>query len=48
MTEKEISMDNETLKVVGDFSGDGKFTFMGQETILNEVSGSMVGTLVKQ
>lgn len=41
-------VDTDTLKVTGDFSGDGKFTFMGQETILNEVSGNMVGTLVKQ
>ena len=41
-------VDSDTLDVAGDFSGNGKFTFMGQETILDEVSGRMVGTLVKQ
>ena len=41
-------VDSDTLNIAGTFSGDGKFTFMGQETILDEVSGSMVDTLVKQ
>ena len=41
-------VDSDTLNVTGDFSGNGKFIFMGQENILEEVSGRMVGTLVKQ
>ena len=41
-------VDSDTLNVTGDFSGNGKFVFMGQENILEEVSGRMVGTLVKQ
>ena len=41
-------VDSDTLNVTGDFSGNGKFVFMGQENILDEVSGRMVGTLVKQ
>ena len=41
-------VDSDTLNVTGNFSGNGKFIFMGQENILDEVSGRMVGTLVKQ
>lgn len=40
--------DSDTLKVTGTFSGNGKFTFNGTETILNEVSGTLSGDLVKQ
>ena len=40
--------DSDTLNIVGTVSGNGNFTFMGQETILNEVSGTLSGKLVKQ
>ncbi len=41
-------VDSDTLNVTGVFGGSGRFTFLGQETILNEVSGNMTGKLVKQ
>lgn len=40
--------DSDTLNVTGVFGGSGRFTFLGQETILNKVSGNMTGKLVKQ
>ena len=40
--------DTDTLNITGTFSGNGKFTFAGQENILDEVSGNMTGKLVKQ
>jgi hypothetical protein len=40
--------EGDTLNIVGSFSGDGVFTFNGMENILNEVSGTLSGTLVKQ
>jgi len=41
-------VDTDTLTISGTFSGKGKFTFMGQENILEEVSGNLTGKLVKQ
>ena len=39
---------NDTLNIVGSFSGDGSATIMGQEQVFNEVSGTISGKLVKQ
>ena len=40
--------NSDSLNVVGTFAGDGKFFFDGQMNILDEVSGSVNGQLVKQ
>lgn len=44
--------ESDTLNIVGTFAGDGKASFPTpqgiQELILNEVSGTLSGTLVKQ
>ena len=40
--------ENDTLNIVGTFSGDGTFTLNGVEIVLNEVSGTLSGKLVKQ
>ena len=40
--------NSDSLNVVGTFAGDGKFFFEGQMNILDEVSGSVNGQLVKQ
>lgn len=40
--------DSDTLNIVGSFTGNGSFVFMGQEHILDEVSGTLTGTLVQQ
>ena len=39
---------SDSLFIVGTFSGDGSATFMGQEQIFNEVSGTISGKLAKQ
>ena len=39
--------DNDTLLIVGTFSGDGSATIMGQEQVFNEVSGTINGKLAK-
>lgn len=38
----------DTLNLTGGFSGTGRASFMGQEQVFNEVSGTIKGTLVKQ
>ena len=40
--------DIDTLNITGYFSGNGSFIFAGNETILNEVSGTLTGKLVSQ
>ena len=39
---------SDTLNITGSFSGNGSFFFAGNETILDEVSGTLSGKLVKQ
>lgn len=39
---------SDTLNITGSFSGNGSATFMGQEQIFEEVSGTLTGKLVKQ
>ena len=38
--------DSDTLNITGSFTGSGSFIFAGNETILNEVSGTLTGKLV--
>lgn len=38
--------DSDILNINGSFSGSGSFIFAGNETILNEVSGTLTGKLV--
>jgi hypothetical protein len=40
--------ENDTLNIVGTFTGDGHATILGQEQVFNKVSGSINGKLVKQ
>ena len=40
--------DNGTLNVTGTFTGNGEFFFNGVQNILDEVSGTLNGNLVKQ
>lgn len=40
--------DNNNLNITGSFSGNGSFIFLGTENILDEVSGTLTGTLVQQ
>ena len=39
--------ESDTLNIVGTFSGTGTATIMGQEQVFNEVSGTLLGKLVK-
>ena len=39
---------SDTLNITGSFTGNGSATFMGQEQIFEEVSGTLTGKLVKQ
>lgn len=39
---------NDTLNIIGTFSGNGTFDFMGETQVLNEVSGTVNGILGKQ
>ena len=39
---------SDTLNIVGSFSGNGSATFMGQEQIFEEISGTVNGKLAKQ
>ena len=39
---------NDSLNIVGSFSGNGTFDFMGETNILDEVSGTVNGQLRKQ
>ena len=39
---------SDTLNITGTFTGDGMFSFNGMENVLNEVSGTLTGKLVKQ
>ena len=39
---------NDTLIITGTFTGNGSFFFNGMENVLDEVSGSLSGKLVKQ
>ena len=41
-------IQNDTLGITGSFGGKGTFEFAGQVTVLNEVSGTLVGNLKKQ
>lgn len=38
----------DSLNLTGSFTGTGRATFMGQEQVFNEVSGTINGILVKQ
>jgi len=38
----------DTLNIVGTFTGNGTFEFMGETQILDEVSGTLIGELVTQ
>ena len=40
--------EGDTLNITGSFTGNGSATFMGQEQIFEEVSGTLSGKLVKQ
>lgn len=40
--------ESDTLNITGAFTGNGSATLMGQETVIDEVSGTVVGKLVKQ
>ena len=46
--EMEGTKVSDTLNITGSFSGNGSFIFAGNQTILNEVSGTMTGKLVQQ
>lgn len=39
---------SDTLNITGSFSGNGSATIMGQEQVFEEVSGTLIGKLVKQ
>lgn len=39
---------SDTLNIVGNFTGTGNATIMGQEQVFDEVSGTLNGILVKQ
>lgn len=40
--------EGDTLNIVGTFTGDGKASIMGQDQVFSEVSGTLLGKLVKQ
>ena len=39
---------SDSLNLTGSFTGTGRATFMGQEQVFNEVSGTINGILIKQ